>query len=91
MASSGWQQKVLPPEHGGNVSSGLLQHMSVCQTMDWELVRPFSRVTLGKKGAREAYTIGHGRDVLELQPGLVRAEYPMGETPQLAATSSNNS
>ena len=46
---------------------------------------------LGKIGVREAYTIRHGRDVLELQPGLVRAEYPMGETPQLAATSSNNS
>ena len=36
--------------------------------------------------AREAYTIGHGRDVLGLQPGLVKAEYPTGETPQLAAT-----
>ena len=59
--------------------------------MDWELVRLFSGVTLGKIGAREAYIIGHGRDVLELQPSLVRAEYPMGETPQLAATSSNNS
>jgi len=59
--------------------------------MDWELVRPFSEVTLGKIGAREAYTIGHGRGVLGLQPGLVRAEYPMGETPQLAAASSNNS
>jgi len=62
-----------------------LQHMSMCRTMDWELVRPFSRVTLGKIGAHEAYTIGHGRDVLGLQPSLVRAEYPTGETPQLAA------
>jgi len=50
------------------------------------LVRPFSGVALGKIGAHEAYTIGHGRDVLGLQPGLVRAEYPTRETPQLAAT-----
>ena len=49
------------------------------------MVRPFSGVALGKIGAHEAYTIGHGRDVLGLQPSLVRAEYPTGETPQLAA------
>jgi len=47
-----------------------LQHMSVCQTMDWELVRPFSGVTLRKIGACKAYTIGQKRDVLGLQPGL---------------------
>ena len=67
-------------------SLAYLQHMSVCWTMDWELVRPISGVTLGKIGAREAFTVGHGRDVLGLQPGLVRAEYPTGETTQLVAT-----
>ena len=54
--------------------------------MDWELVRPFSGVTLGKIGAREAYTFGNRRDVPGLQPGLVRAEYPTERSPQLAAT-----
>ena len=54
--------------------------------MDWELVKPISRVSLGKIGAPEAFTIGHGRDVLGLHPGLVRAEYLIGETPQLATT-----
>ena len=49
-----------------------------------------SRVSLGKIGTREAFTIGHGRDVLGLQPSLVRAEYPIGETPQLAVPSSDN-
>ena len=34
----------------------------------------------------EAYSAGHGRDMLGLQPRLVRAEYPMRETPQLATT-----
>ena len=60
-----------------------LQHMFVCQTMDWETIL---RSTLGKIGTREAYTIGHGSYVLALQPGLVRAEYLTGEPPQLAAT-----
>jgi len=63
-----------------------LQYMSVCRTMDRELVKPISAVTLGKIGAREAFIVGHGRNVLGLQPSLVKAEYPTGETPQLAAT-----
>jgi len=54
--------------------------------MDWELVRPFSGVILSKIGVHKAYTFGHGRDVLGLRLGFVRAEYPMGEIPQLAAT-----
>jgi len=60
------------------------------QSIDWELVRPFSRVTLGKTGAREAFTVGHGRDMLGLQPGFVRTEYPTGETPNLQRPSSDN-
>jgi len=50
------------------------------------LVKPISGVSLGKIGAREALTVGHKRDVLGLQPNLVRAEYPIGKTPQLTAT-----
>ena len=42
--------------------------------MDWELIKSISGVFLGKIGAREAFTVGHGRDVLGLQPGLFRAE-----------------
>ena len=49
--------------------------------MDWDLVKPFSGVSLGKIGAHEAYTTGHGRGVLGLQPGVVRAEYPTEESP----------
>ena len=54
--------------------------------MDWELVKPISDVIFCKIGAREAFTVGHRRDVLGLQPDLVRVEYLTGETPQLAAT-----
>jgi len=68
-----------------------LQHKSVCRIMDWELIKPISAVFLGKIGARETFTVGHRKDVLGLQPDLVRAEYPTGETSQLAATFTDNS
>ena len=63
-----------------------LHHMSVHQTMDWELVKPISGVSLGKIGVHDVYTVGHERDMLRLQPRLVRAKYPTEETPQLATT-----
>jgi len=86
MASPDWQQRFFLLNIERVYPLAYLQHMSVCQTMDWELVKPISRVTLDKIGAREAFTVSHGRDVLGVQPDLVRAEYPIGETPYLAAT-----
>jgi len=44
-----------------------LQHMSVCRTMDWELVKPIFGVFLGKIGAREDFMVSYRRDVLRLQ------------------------
>ena len=43
-------------------------------------------MSLGKLGTNEAYAASHGGDAFGLQPRLVKVEYPMGETPQLAAT-----
>jgi len=63
-----------------------LQHMSVRCTMEWDLSKPFSGVSLGKLGANEAYAVDHRRDVFGLQLRLVRVEYPTGETSQLATT-----
>ena len=68
-----------------------LQHMSVRRIMDWDLVKPYFGVSLGKIGAHEAYIIGHGTCVLVLHPGMVRTEYPKGETPSLELPSFNNS
>jgi len=68
-----------------------LQHMSVHQIIDWDLVKPYSGVSLGKIGVHEAYTIGHGRCVLGLHSFLVRTEYPKGVTPSLESLSFNNS
>ena len=45
-----------------------------------------SGVSLRKLGNNVAFPAGHGRDVVELHLGLMRMEYPTGETPQQAAT-----
>ena len=54
--------------------------------MEWDLSRFVFSVSLGRLGAKEAYSASHGKDVFGLFFGLVRAEYPKGETPQLATT-----
>jgi len=63
-----------------------LQHIPVRRAMEWNLSKSISGVSLSKLNANETYAAGHGRDVSELHPELIRAEYPTGETPQLAAT-----
>jgi len=60
--------------------------MSVHRAMDWDLSRFVSGVSLGRPGAKEIHSAGHGKEVFGLFPGLVRSEYPRGETPQLGTT-----
>ena len=73
--------KFFLPNMGRMYPLAYLQHLSVCRTMEWDLSKSLFDVSLGKLGVNEAYPAGHGRDVLGLQPGLVRDEYPIGETP----------
>ena len=54
--------------------------------MDWDLFRFVSGVSLGRLGVKEVYYAGHEKDIFGLFSGLVRPEYPKGETPQLGAT-----
>ena len=63
-----------------------LQHMAVHRAMDWDLSRFVSGISLGRLGAKEVHSAGHGKDVFGLFFRLVRPEYPKGETPQFAAT-----
>jgi len=49
-------RRFLYPNMERMYSLAYLQHMSMCRIIDWDLVRPFSGVALGKIGAREAYT-----------------------------------
>jgi len=63
-----------------------LQHTLVRRVMEWDFSKSISDMALGKLGANEAYPTGHEKDVFELYPRLVRAEYPTGETPHLATT-----
>ena len=54
--------------------------------MEWELARLVPNVSLGILGAQKVHLAGHGRKVFGLFPGLLRFEYPVGETPQLSTT-----
>jgi len=54
--------------------------------MEWDLSKSISGVSFSKLGANEAYPAGHVKDVFGLYPELVRPEYPIGETSQLATT-----
>ena len=54
--------------------------------MEWELARSVSGVSLGILGARKVHPGGHGKEVFGLFLGLLRSEYPVGETPQLSTT-----
>ena len=67
-------------------SLSYLQHMSVHRMMDWDHSRFVSGVYLGRLGAKDVYSAGHGKDVFGLFLELVRPEYPKGETPQLGTT-----
>ena len=69
-------------------SLSYLQHMSIHCTMEWDLSRFVSDVSLGRLGAKEVYYAGYGNDVFSLFFWLVRPEYPKGETLQLAPPSS---
>jgi len=63
-----------------------LQHMSVHRAMECNLSKFVSSVFLGKLGVKDAYPIGHRKDVFGLFSRLVRTDYLKGETPQLAST-----
>ena len=60
--------------------------MSVHRAMEWDLTRSVSGVSLGILGAKGTHSGGHGKEVFGLFPGLVRPEYPRGETPRLGTT-----
>jgi len=49
--------------------------------MDWELTKVQSGVAIGKISNHAAFPASHSRDVVGLLSGLLRPEYPTGETP----------
>ena len=87
MTSSDRGHEVLSSQYGEDVFL-VLSSTYVRSTMDWDLSQFVSGVSLGRLGAKEVYSACHRKDVFGLFPGLVRPEYPKGETPQLGAPSS---
>ena len=78
--------EVLSPQHGADVSLVIFVTHVCTPTEDWEMAYSLSGISLGKIGANAAYPASHGREVIRLQSGLVKAEYLTGETPQRAST-----
>jgi len=76
-----WQQEILPHEHGADVSPSLPTTYVRVSDNGLGVDQANPGVSLGKISSREAFIVSQGRDKLGLQPGLVRAEYPKGETP----------
>ena len=68
-----------------------LQHMSMCRTMDWELVGPIFEVTLGKIGASEAFTVSNRRDVLGCNLAWLELNNQQERLPNLQPPLSDNS
>jgi len=52
--------------------------------MEWDLIKSQQGVSIGKITNRGAFLVGSSRDIIGLLPGLVRHEYPRGETPKQA-------
>ena len=70
------QLEILSPQHGADVSF-VISATHVCMSADGLGVdQVFLRISLGKIGVNAAFLAGHGREVIRLQPKLVRSEYP---------------
>ena len=80
MALPNWVKEVLPSQYGEDIPLGISAAHVGMSYNGVESLKSLSGVPLGKLGVNEAYPAGHERDVLGLQTGLVRAEYPTGET-----------
>ena len=61
-----------------------LQSMSILSQMDLDLVKSQQGVFIGRITNRGAIPPGSGREIIGLFPGLMRHEYPRGETPKQA-------
>ena len=86
MAQSDRGQAVLSSEYGEDVSL-VLSSTHICSSCDGlGSFRFVSGVSLGRLGAKEIHSAGHGKEVFGLFSGLVRSEYSRGETPQLGTT-----
>jgi len=59
-----------------------VQSMSIQRQIDWDLVKSQQWIFIGRITNHGKIPIGSGRDIIEISPGLVRYEYPRGETPK---------
>ena len=63
-----------------------IQSMSLHRSMEWELTKEQSGVSLGRISHHTAIPAGHIKNIIGLLPSSLKAEYPIGETPYQAST-----
>jgi len=65
-------------------SLSFIQSMFLHRSMEWELTTEQSKVSLGWISHHTAIPVGHGKNVVGLLSGSLKAKYPIGETPRQA-------
>jgi len=81
MASSLGERCFYLPDMERMFSLSSIQSMSLHRSMEWELTKEQSGVSLGQISCHTAILAGHDRNVVGLLPGSLKAAYPIGETP----------
>jgi len=81
MAPPNRGQEVLFSQHEKDVPLGVSAEHIGTPYNGVNLSKSLSGVSLGKLGVNEAYPVSHGRDMLGLQPELVKAGYSTGRLP----------
>jgi len=54
--------------------------------MEWDLIKVQSGISIGRISHHTSSPAKHGRDVVRLQPSLLKEEYPMGDVSKHVAT-----
>jgi len=80
-----WLRRFFLPDIEMMFSLSSIQSMSLHWSIEWELTKKQSRVFLRRISHHTAITAGHGRNVVGLLLGSLKAEYPIGETSHQAA------
>lgn len=63
-----------------------LQTISIPRKMEWHLIEPQDWVLLGGLGSTMVFSTTIGKHITGVLPGLLKKDYPVGETLKTAST-----
>ena len=85
MAPLAWRASLLSSRHGKDVFLVVHPIMSLHRLMEWNLTEEQFEVSVEQISHHMAILVDHDKNVVELLPGSLGAEYPIGETPRQAS------